>query len=217
MLSRYGRREWLIASVIALIAMVSCALFKLWWLAVPVALAWFAFLVFFRDPPRRPSSSIPETALLSPADGRVIAVEPVFSHAATDGPAVIVRLYLSLLNMHVNRMPCAVEVEDRMHSPGEHVDARVERSAFVNENALIIARRTNEPIVRLGVRQIAGKVGRRIVCPVQPGDRLSRGERFGMIKFGSSTELIVPRTEGMTIEVEVGDHVRAGETVLAIL
>ena len=211
-LTRYGLREWLTATVIAAPAAALLASAGWWWGLVPVALLWAAVLWFFRDPWRPLPAGLEAGALLSPADGRVTAVERVEHHPVVDGPALVVRIFLSILNVHVNRAPCDGEVTMLEHRPGGYLDARDPRSARENESNLIVLATAAGP---LGVRQIAGKVARRIVCDLTTGARLARGDRFGMIKFGSSAEIIVPRPDQVRAEVQLGDRVRGGLTVLA--
>ena len=162
----------------------------------------------------RPATDDPRD-LVSPADGLVSAVLEVPEHVATGGPATIVRIYLSVLDVHVNRMPCDVEVLGTVHTPGKYLDVRIEESAKVNES--LVTRLRTPGGVLLGVKQISGKIARRIVCPVREGQRFARGERFGMIKFGSTTELVVPTSEVAAITVSRGDRVKGGVTVLARL
>lgn len=214
-LTPYGIREWLSVTL----ACGGAAVVLVWlgwlWALLPAALIWLAVAWFFRDPTRRPRADLAPEDLLSPADGRVSAVERVERHEATGGPALVIRIFLSVLNVHVNRAPADGEVLALAYAPGRFLDARTEASARENESNLITMRlETGETI---GVRQVAGKVARRIVCPLTVGRRLARGERFGMIKFGSTTELILPRPDDAAARVTIGQKVRGGRTVLATL
>lgn len=211
-LSRYGLREWLTASIAAAALLTAIYLWGAWWMALPVGLIWFAFAAFFRDPLGRQPQSPHARDLVSPADGRISAIEHVDSHEAIGGPAIIVRIFLSVLNVHINRMPCQCQVVHVEHRPGRYLDARTTESAKVNEaNLLSLRTDWGEP---LGVKQISGAIARRIVCQAQPGERFHRGQRFGMIKFGSTTELIVPSRADMKVAVKVGDAVVGGVTIL---
>jgi phosphatidylserine decarboxylase len=216
MLSSYGRREWLGATLIALPIAIGAVILHWWPLLVLVAVIWFCFAAFFRDPIRRIPTDIEDGAMLSPADGTISAIEDVFEHPATDGGAIIIRIFLSVLNVHVNRMPFDVVVEDTIYTPGEFLDARSAKSAIVNEHNLICLRTVVKPTFRFGVRQVSGAIARRIVCPINTGDMFSRGQRFGMIKFGSTTELILPKSSNPDIRVKPGDKVTGGKTVLAV-
>ncbi len=213
-----GIREWGGGGLIALIIAVMCWLLisTIWvnWIITGIlTVLWFAVAWFFRDPSRRPSSSFGIGAMISPADGCISAVERVDHHEFVNGPAIIVRIFLSVLNVHVNRTPCAVEVIRTDYRRGRFLDARTEESAKVNECNLIFCRRDDS--VLLGVRQVSGAIARRIVCPLEPGDRLARGVRLGMIKFGSTTELVVPDLDDAVVHVSVGDRVKGAVTLLA--
>lgn len=214
-LTRYGLREWLTITVIcALIGAGAWWLIE-WWAAAIVLVIWMALVSFFRDPIRRIPRDLPDGAMLSPADGCISAVETVDHHDATGGPASIVRIFLSVLNVHVNRAPCDAEVDSVEYTPGKFLNAQTAESAKVNESNLVTLRiRGGET---MGLRQVSGMIARCIVCPLRPGDRVERGQKFGMIKFGSTAELILPRPESVKVLVKEGDRVRGGKTVLAEL
>ena len=215
LLTRYGVREWMIITLAAAIPAAAGVFFGWWWLTAIAGIVWLALASFFRDPLwRKPATSDPRD-LVSPADGLVSAVLEVAEHPSTSGPATIVRIYLSVFDVHVNRMPCDCEVLGTIHTPGKYLDVRIEESAKVNESMVTRLRSTGG--VLLGVKQISGKVARHIVCPVAEGERFVRGERFGMIKFGSTTELVVPTSEVEKICVSRGDRVTGGVTILARL
>jgi len=180
-----------------------------WIPAVPLCLVvWF-----FRDPPRR----IPQGAdlLVSPADGKVVSVDRLEHDEFVGGPAVRIGIFLSILNVHLNRAPCDCRVIALRYSRGQFLSAVKPESALVNENIWIGVEQTDPPYRRMVVRPIAGAIARRIVCPLRTGDELRRGEKIGMIKLGSRTELIVPETEDLRVEVSVGRRVKAGRTIMA--
>jgi phosphatidylserine decarboxylase len=217
-LSRYGLREWVTISLIA--AAVACLFAWLgwWWAIIPVAIIWLALVAFFRDPLRRVPENLPPGVMLSPADGTISAILTVDHHEAIGASAVVIRIFLSVLDVHVNRSPCAGRVAALAHMPGKHLDARTEESAQVNESNLItIAGAPGAGDLPIGVRQVSGAIARRIVCRLRVGDRLERGQRFGMIKFGSTTELILPRSRDVRVFVRLGDKVKGGLTQLAAL
>jgi phosphatidylserine decarboxylase len=215
LLTRYGIREWMIITLAAAIPAAAGVFFGWWWLTIASVIVWAALASFFRDPlGRRPATADPRD-FVSPADGLVSAVLEVAEHPSTDGPATIVRIYLSVFDVHINRMPCDCEVLGTIHTPGKYLDVRIEESAKVNES--MVTRLRSATGVLLGVKQISGKVARHIVCPIEAGQRFARGERFGMIKFGSTTELVVPTAEVERICVSRGDRVKGGVTVLARL
>jgi phosphatidylserine decarboxylase len=214
-LTRYGRREWLTGAAVAA-ALAAVCVWQGWWpAALAVAALWLAVAWFFRDPLRRVPPDLPPEAMLSPADGRVSAVTETEGHEAVGGPATVIRIFLSVLDVHVNRAPGDGQVTGLAHRRGRFFDARSLRSAAENECQLVTMQLDGGPTI--AVRQIAGKVARRIVCDLKLGDRLHRGGRFGMIKFGSSTELILPRALVAEIHVRQGDRVKGGLTRLATL
>jgi phosphatidylserine decarboxylase len=187
-----------------------------WILVIPVVFGWCVVAGFFRDPIRRIPRDLPEGTMLSPADGVISAIEHVDAHETTNGqPAIIIRIFLSVLNVHVNRNPCDATVLGTKHRPGRYLNAQTAESAKVNESNVIFLENTAGEA--FGLRQVSGMIARCIVCPLQAGDRLVQGHRFGMIKFGSTTELILPRPDDVTVHVEVGDSVRGTRTVLAHL
>jgi phosphatidylserine decarboxylase len=213
LLTRYGTREWMIITLAAAVPAAAGVYLGWWWLAIAAAIVWAALASFFRDPLfRRPATNDPRD-FVSPADGLVSAVLEVPEHVATGGPATIVRIYLSVFDVHINRAPCDAIVVDTIHTPGKYLDVRIEESAKVNES-LVMRLRTRSGML-LGVKQISGKVARHIVCPVVVGRVLARGERYGMIKFGSTTELVVPTADVERVLVAKGDRVKGGVTVLA--
>ena len=214
-LTRYGLREWMTITIVAVIAAVLLGWLVVWWSAIVIAVLWLAVISFFRDPVRRVPDDLPAGAMLAPGDGVVTAVLQVDEHEATGGPATIVRVFMSVLNVHVNRSPCAGQVVALRYTPGRFLNAQTEEAASVNENNLITLAIDGDETI--GVRQIAGLIARRIVCQLENGDPLKRGEKFGMIKFGSTTELILPRPEAVTVHVKEGDRIRGGITVLATL
>ncbi len=214
-LTRYGVREWLSATVVAALAATVLLWLGWWWGVIPVAMVWLSVLWFFRDPIRRIQPSDDSGIMLCPADGKISAIETVDHHEAVGGPAVVIRVFLSVLDVHINRSPAGAEVVSVRHTAGTFHDARTPESATENESNLIVLKLDDGQTI--GVRQIAGKIARRIVCRLNVGDRVEAGQRFGMIKFGSSTELILPRPDDVVACVSVGDKVKGGLTQLATL
>jgi phosphatidylserine decarboxylase len=176
-----------------------------------VVLVWM--FSFFRDPSR----VCPQDAslLLSPADGTIAAVETLEHYPGFEGPVLRIEIFLSIFNVHINRVPCTCKIGTVTYKPGKFLDARSPQCSKVNEANEIEMFRRDEPQDRLLVRQISGAIARRIVCEAKTGQTLSAGEKFGMIKFGSCTELYVPVRENLYCEVSVGDKVKAGLTILA--
>jgi len=218
LLTGYGTKQWLTILVVSLLLALAAAWWSQWWAVVLVAVVCLALLSFFRDPLGRAPATSDARDMISPADGTVSAVFIVDSHEATGGaPALVIRIFLSVLNVHINRAPCDGEVVAIEHRPGKYLDARTDESARVNESNLIVLRVANGPMngQTIGIRQVSGAIARRIVCPLKVGDRLKRGERFGMITFGSTTELILPHPEQTRSMVKKDDSVTGGVTVIA--
>ncbi len=218
-LTRYGRDVWLPIIIIALILGGGFALLH-WWIAVAIiVILTLALLSFFRDPIRRTPANLARGDMLSPADGVVSGVFDVEHHDATAGPAKVIRIFLSVLNVHVNRAPCDAVVVSLHPKPGQYLNAQTDESADVNESNLIVLQTGVGGVKdeRFGVRQVSGMLARTIVCPIKPGETLARGQKFGMIKFGSTTELILPRPRNVIAHVKKGDKVRGGLTLLATI
>lgn len=166
---------------------------------------------FFRDPGR--SVNVGQNGLVSPADGRVLAVESITNHGFAGGEAVKVSVFLSVFDVHVNRVPATGKIDYVKYNPGKFVAAFKDKASHLNEQTEIgMTTVTGHKII---FRQIAGLIARRIVCKLNEGDNVSAGDRFGMIRFGSRAEIVVPA--GTEIKVKVGDHVRGGESIIGYL
>jgi phosphatidylserine decarboxylase len=184
-------------------------LYWIWpWLALAGALLT-SFLIFFFRNPSRSGPELPD-ALLSPADGRVMAVHAGEHADFFGGPAIRITIFLSLFNVHINRAPMSGTVVWHRSRPGQFLPAFKSHASDLNERHAIGLQQGNRRVI---VHQITGFLARRIVCDVRPGDVLSQRQRFGMIRFGSCTELLFP--DGLTVAVRPGDKVRGGQTVLA--
>jgi len=168
----------------------------------------FFMAYFFRDPER----VVPEGngLFVSPADGKVILVKDVYEKDYLQADTREISIFMSPLNVHVNRAPCDGKVTNVKHTPGQFMAAYKDDASIKNENIVMVL---DGEQGRLLVRQVAGFVARRAVCRVKPGDLLKRGERYGMIKFGSRLDVYLPKNA--TISVKPGDKVLAGETVIA--
>jgi phosphatidylserine decarboxylase len=177
-------------------------------LALPFAAASLASLGFFRDPERE--VPVLTRAVLSPADGRVTDIADALDPFV--GPSIRVSIFLSPLDVHVNRAPIAGLVVGTTYSSGRFIAAYKADAGDTNERCAIHLQGEH---ARVTVTQIAGAVARRIVCRVSAGDKLEAGERFGMIRFGSRTDCYMPR--GTDVRVQVGDRVTGGITVLGVL
>jgi phosphatidylserine decarboxylase len=178
-----------------------------WWALLPgVPLAIVVY--FFRDPPRRVPQG--DDLILSPADGKVVEITHLEYDDFIEGPAVRIGIFLSVFNVHINRAPLDAEVVQMRYTPGRFLNAMSAESAKVNENMWIGLRATSPPGHRFWVRQISGALARRIVCDLRPGEQLRRGDKFGMIKLGSRTELVLAQHEQLEVTAQVGQHVKAG-------
>ena len=168
---------------------------------------------FFRDPPRR----IPTGTglLVAPADGTVVEITRLPHDEFLGGPAVRIGIFLSIFNVHLNRAPADSRVIALRYSPGEFLNALNPEIAIRNENTWIGLEEQSPPHRRMVVRQISGTIARRIVCDLRPGEMLARGQKFGMIKLGSRTELIIAEGDDLTVKVEIGQKIAAGETIMA--
>jgi phosphatidylserine decarboxylase len=177
-------------------------------LAMPFAAASLASLGFFRDPERE--VPVLTRAVLSPADGRVTDIADALDPFV--GPAIRVSIFLSPLDVHVNRAPLAGLVVGTTYTTGKFIAAYKGDAGEINERCSVHLQGEH---ARVTVTQIAGVLARRIVCRVEAGDKLEAGQRFGMIRFGSRTDCSMPR--GTDVRVRVGDRVRGGVSVLGVL
>ena len=224
-LTHYGIREWGTALIVLLLILAGCwyLVFEKDFVRTGIVIAAVATLLclviaaFFRSPHRR----IPANPCLitSPADGTVCDIVEVddFKIPPFEGPAVRIGIFLSVFDVHVNRAPVDFTVENVSYREGGYLDARNEGASQRNEAMTVSGTYVHEESrVPVAVRQISGAIARRIVCPVTPGRKLKKGEIYGMIKFGSRTELFLPvgRAE---LCVKVGDKVKGGSSVLATL
>ncbi|NKE69348.1 phosphatidylserine decarboxylase family protein [Candidatus Manganitrophus noduliformans] len=168
-------------------------------------------LWFFRDPRR----SVPqaEGALVSPADGKIVDISRTEEGRFLNKPAIKISIFLNVFNVHINRVPVAGKVIGVFYNAGRFFAANVPKASLENEqNAVVLETPAGKRVVCI---QIAGLIARRIVCWIQEGSVLNRGERFGLIRFGSRVDLFLPiETE---IRVSMGQKVRGGETILGIL
>lgn len=210
-LAEYGGDEllWALAACAALgVLLWRAAGVEYCW---PAGLPMFFFLWFFRNPRRCPPEE--PGVFVAPADGRVQDITEVDDPEFVGGKAWRVGIFLSPFDVHVNRAPCAGVVRGSVHRKGEFLPAYNPHAATRNESWTLCLEMDNG--CKTAVKQISGVLARRIVCEPHSGDRLARGQCYGMIKFGSRTELYVPLSAECEITVKVGDKVRGGETLLA--
>ena len=175
--------------------------------ALMLALTLF-MLYFFRDPERTAPAG---PGYLSPADGRIIVIKRMRENEYLKADSTKISIFMSPLNVHVNRTPCDGAVVSVKHTPGGFSAAYKEEASLKNENIAMVYKCSGGRDILL--RQIAGFVARRAVCRVKPGDTLKRGERYGMIKFSSRVDIYLP--PDVDVKVKLDDMVKAGETILA--
>jgi len=184
-----------------------------WLLVLTSFLLGLEIVWFFRNPKR----TIPEGegVVVSPADGTFDTIEEIEHHEFIGGPAIEIGIFLSIFNVHINRMPVAGKIIKLAYKPGKCLNALRPESTRENER-LEIFLQTPEPTNRpMLVQQITGAIARRIVCRLKPGDELPKGAQFGMIKLGSRTVIVFPKEEGLEILAKPGDKLQAGSTILA--
>ena len=190
-------------AVLALLGITTLALLGL------VATLFICY--FFRDPDR----VIPDVpgAVVSPADGKIIRVEQLAQSPYTSGPCRKISIFMSVFNVHVNRIPFSGEIKKIAYYPGKFFSANLDKASQLNEhNAVYLQTDTDQTICFV---QIAGLIARRIICNIQAGDTVVRGQRFGLICFGSRLDVYLP--EDASIEVNLGDIVKAGTSVIGKL
>lgn len=217
-LTRYGT-DVIVVTLLLALGLFVAGLFidilplRILLILLSVLLAAFT-LYFFRDPERIvPADSFEgERAVISPADGKVVVIKELVDEEYIKGPARQISIFLSPLNVHVNRAPISGVVDYFQYNTGKFVAAFHEKASDLNERTHI---GISNARTRVLTKQIAGAIARRIVCKLAVGDHIAIGERFGMIKFGSRTDVIVPAE--MTIDVTLGQMVVGGETVLCHL
>ena len=175
-----------------------------------LALLLLFTLYFFRDPDRTPPKG--DDLVIAPADGEIVSIMPLREDEFLKKDAIQVSIFMSPLNVHVNRFPVSGTVGFYRYIPGEYLMAYEEKSSLRNERTLIGIENARSRVL---FKQIAGFVARRIVAQVKVGDQAVAGERFGMIKFGSRVDVIVPREAA--VRVKLGEKTVGGETVLAVL
>lgn len=194
-----------VLSVIIILLLYFCA-----WASIPFILLLFFVIFFFRDPER----AVPDddSLILSPADGVIMDIRDVEDDYFTDKKAIKVTIFLSLFNVHINRSPIRGKVVNKAYRPGKYLPAYKSHASELNERNTIYIENEKSKVI---VHQITGLVARRIVCWSKKGDMLKQGERFGIIKFGSCTEILVPRST--EIKMHKGDTVRGGLSVIGVI
>jgi phosphatidylserine decarboxylase len=214
MIARDGYPFILIGLVVTIILILVATKWDSGWIfgiAVVFGLLTLFTTFFFRDPER----SVPVTPgmLVSPADGKVIRIDTLDTHQFVGGPTIKVSIFLSVFDVHVNRIPADGRIDYVKYNPGKFFAAWVDKASELNEQTEIGM--TTSQGSKIMFKQIAGLIARRIICRLKPEQTVGAGERFGMIRFGSRTELFVPA--GSRIDVKVGDMVAGGRTIIGYL
>jgi phosphatidylserine decarboxylase len=206
------REGWPFIGIALLINFLALRLAGPWgWLFAPVT---FWVIAFFRDPERR----VPETerGIVCPADGRLLPVveaEPPPELGFGTSKMTRLSIFMNVFNVHVNRLPCNGSVATLAYRPGKFFNASFDKASVHNERMAIRLRRDESLGGDIAVVQIAGLIARRIVCDLKEGERVWRGNRFGLIRFGSRVDVYLPT--GARVLVKEGQNVRSGETLLA--
>jgi phosphatidylserine decarboxylase len=183
-----------------------------WVFALPFLVLAGVFTFFFRDPERRVPAATTGADVLSPADGTVLVAGAPTADAAPPGSWKQISIFLSPMDVHVNRVPVSGRVTRVLMTRGRFLPAYRADAATVNERSEIWIDHSGQTVV---ARQIVGILARRVVCRLQGGEAVQAGQRFGVMKFGSRMDVFVPADAEVT--VKVGDTVRGGETVIAVL
>lgn len=184
-----------------------------WFAGGLATVLWLGGMAFFRDPQRQTPTVT--GILVAPADGKVVEVSNLEGHPDVGSPATRIGIFLSVFDVHVNRSPCSGTVRRITYQPGQFLDARDPDSGRLNEANTIVIEPDDPSKGPVVVRQIAGLIARRVVCAVKVGDRVETGQRIGLIKFGSRTELIIRTDSGYAPAVNVGDRAYGAVTVVA--
>jgi phosphatidylserine decarboxylase len=203
-----AREGWPFLALAVIVAGVVHAWAGFWW-ALPLWLVTLFVLQFFRDPARK----LPDdpTAIVSPADGRIVVVERA-RDPYLERDAIKISVFMNVVNAHSNRSPVDGEVRKRWYHSGSFLNASLSKASLENERAALWLTTARGDVT---VVQVAGLIARRILCYAKEGERLQRGDRFGFIRFGSRVDVYLPLTA--TPKASVGDKVYATTTTLAVL
>jgi phosphatidylserine decarboxylase len=196
---------------IAAFATAVFSLIGIAWLALPGLLATFFICYFFRNPDR----VIPDQTgvIVSPADGKVIKVEDVSNSRLVEGPSKKISIFMSVFNVHINRIPYNGSITKIAYFPGKFFSANLDKASRHNEHNAVYLQ--SDEGAQICFVQIAGFIARRIICHLNEGDDVTRGQRFGLICFGSRLDVYLPQTAG--VSVSAGDRVSAGTSVIGNL
>lgn len=211
MVTKYGLNTFLVCSAFAAILVLVGLYVNNGWIKYPLIILGVGFFLFtlnfFRDPDRTPPSR--DDVIISPADGTVIIIKDIFEEEFVKDITTQLSIFMSPLNVHVNRIPISGTIGMRKYIEGDYLVASYEKADKRNERTEI---GIDSKHGKMMFTQVAGFVARRIVCPLKEGESVKMGNRFGMIKFGSRSDVFAPKK--WKLKVKVGDQVTAGETIL---
>jgi phosphatidylserine decarboxylase len=197
--------------ILSLVITVFIAFLGIRWLLLLLVLITLFVVWFFRNPERHFIEE--EKVVICPADGKVIKMESVETAGTTSGRFKKISIFMNVFNVHVNRAPYSGIIEAVNYHEGKFISANLDKASLDNERNEVVIRTEDGRMV--WAVQIAGLIARRIVCWVKPGDIIQKGERIGLIRFGSRVDVYLP--EDSTITVNIGDKVKAGETYLGYI
>jgi phosphatidylserine decarboxylase len=197
--------------ILSLTLTIITAFFGIVWLTVVLAAITVFILCFFRNPERQFQDE--DKLVICPADGKIIQIEDVDVQGTITGRFKKISIFMNVFNVHVNRAPYSGTIEKIAYHKGKFLSANLDKASVENERNEVMIR--NEDSRALWVVQIAGLIARRIVCWTSEGANMKKGERFGLIRFGSRVEVFLPSDS--RIVVNLGDKVRAGQTPLGYL
>ena len=214
MITKYGYDVFFTIAAVCVVLLLLALLFiepkSYRYSIIAVSLAVLGFAVnFFRDPERRAPKG--ENLILAPADGKIIAIKKIFDTEYFHADVWQVSIFMSPLNVHVNRNPITGVVKHTRYVPGNYFAAFEDKASEKNEQMIVGLESTNGKVL---MKQIAGFIARRIVCPLKLGDTVQAGERFGMIKFGSRVDVFLPLS--VDVRSKTGDVTIAGETIMGV-
>lgn len=210
-ITKYGLNTFLFCAVFSITLFTGAFFIHNGWIKYPIIIIAVAFLlfclIFFRDPDR--STPADKNVVFSPADGKIVIIKDVYEDRFLKTEAKQISIFMSPLNVHVNRIPIDGKIDFFNYVKGDYLIASYEKADKRNERTEI---GINSSYGKVLFTQVAGFVARRIVCELKTGDSVTAGNRFGMIKFGSRADVIVPKN--WKLKVKLGDNVTAGETIL---
>ena len=224
--TKYALRELIVFGALSGLLMVAVLVVTLTFLpnkavallvSLPFVVLFVLVISFFRDPERVPPRG--EHRLVAPADGTIFDIGDVAESVFVGEDCLRIGIFMSVFNCHVTRAPCSGRVEKILHTKGTFLSAltKAKECSEQNESNLVGLADVAGAGARVAVKQIAGQIARRIVCDLREGDAVERGQRFGMIKFGSRVELFVPKSANFTLKAKLGASVKGGRTILGTL